>query len=123
VSYLEPNGTVAPALLLHRIEIELAGCRTILTRVENAVETLLKSGNIAQDDPLHIVEMQSIDLLDQSLADLMLLLQDLADTDVIATAQPVRMGPVMQRIRLAAMRSRLTGLAYLPDDTDGVELF
>jgi hypothetical protein len=123
VSVLEPNSTVAPALLLHRIETELAGCRTILTNVETAVETLLKSGNVAQDDPLHIVEMQSIDLLDQILADLMLLLQDLADTDVIATAQAIRMGPVVHRVRLAALRSRLTGLASLPDDMDGVELF
>ena len=123
MSFLEPNGTVAPAMLLHRIETELAGCRTILTRVENAVETLLKSGNVAQDDPLHIVEMQSIDLLDQILADLMLLLQDLADTDVIATAQAVRLGPVVHRIRLAALRSRLTGLVYLPDEIGGVELF
>jgi hypothetical protein len=47
----------------------------------------------------------------------------LADTDAIATAPALRMGPVVHRIRLAALRCRLAGLAYLPDDTDGVELF
>ena len=123
MSFLEPNGHVAPDLLLCRIETELAGCRTILASVENAVETLLKSGNVAPDDPLHIVEMQSIDLLDQILADLMLLLRDLAGSDVIAAAQPVRLGSVLQGIRLAALRNRLAGFAHLPDDSNGVELF
>lgn len=123
MSFLEPASPVAPDLLLHRVQTELAGCRTILTRVENAVETLLQSGNVAPDDPLHIVEMQSIDLLGQILADLILFLQDLADSEAIVNAQPVRMGQVMHRIRLAALRSRLSGLTHSQDDSVTVELF
>ena len=76
MSFLEPASQIAAGLLLHRLEQELAGCRTILVRVENAVETLLKSGNVALDDPLHIVEMQNIDLLDQIIADVMQCLLD-----------------------------------------------
>jgi hypothetical protein len=123
VSFLEPGGTVAPGLLLTRIGSELGGGRAILAKVENAVETLLRSGNVAPDHPLHILEMQNIDLLDQILADLMLLFQGLADCDAIAAAQPLHLGPVLGRLRLAALRSRLSGFAPAPDSGEGVELF
>lgn len=123
MSFQEPTGQIAPALLLHRIEAELALCRSILAKVENAVETLLQSGNVAADDPLHIVEMQNIDLLDQSLADIMLCLQDLTGSDAISTAQPVRLGQVTRRLRLAALRGRLSGFAPIVDHSAGVELF
>ena len=109
--------------LLHRLEHELDGCRSLLVKVENAVETLLQSGNIAADDPLHIIEMQNIDLLDQRLADLMLFIHDLSTTDPIIDAQTVRVSQVVRRIRLAALRNRLAGVAHAPDDSDGVELF
>lgn len=123
MSFLEPAGHVAPVLLLSRIATELSGARVILASVENAVETLLQTGSVAPDDPLHIIEMQSIDLLDQILADLMLFVGDLAESDSILTAHPVRLGSVIHRIRLAALRSRLAGIAYAPDDSTGVELF
>ena len=109
--------------LLHRVSQELAGCRSLLVKVETAVETLLQSGNIAADDPLHIIEMQNIDLLDQILADLMLFLQDISASDPIIDAQTISMSQVVRRIRLAALRNRLTGLACAPDDSNGVELF
>lgn len=123
MSFLEPTGLVAPDLLLYRIEAELGGCRAILAKVENAVETLLKSGNVAADDPLHIIEMQNIDLLDQILADVMLCLQDMAGSDPIQSAPALRLGLVTRRTRLAALRNRLAGFAGAADDGDGVELF
>ena len=123
MSFLEPTGLVAPDLLLYRIEAELGGCRAILAKVENAVETLLKSGNVAADDPLHIIEMQNIDLLDQILADVMLCLQDLAGSESIQSAPALRLGLVTRRTRLAALRNRLSGFAGTVDDGDGVELF
>ena len=123
MSFQDPSSHVAADVLLHRIELELAGCRSLLVKVETAVETLLQSGNIPLDDPLHIVEMQNIDLLDQILADLMLFLQDLAASEPMTTSQPVRFSKVIRRIRLAALRNRLAGLAHATEDGDGVELF
>ena len=113
----------AASTLLHRVEQELASCRSLLVKVENAVETLLQSGNIPADDPLHIIEMQNLDLLDQILADLILFLQDLSAADPIIDAQTVRVSQVVRRLRLAALRNRLAGLAHVPHDSDGVELF
>jgi hypothetical protein len=123
VSFIDPAGHIDPALLLTRIEAELSGCRTILGKVETAVETLLKSGNVAADDPLHIQEMQNIDLLDQILADLMLCLQDFAATPSIVAAAPARLSHVTRHTRLADLRNRLAGLAKAEDRGDGVELF
>ena len=123
MSFLEPTSPIAAGLLLHRIGQELAGCRALLVKVENAVETLLQSGNVAPDDPLHITEMQNIDLLDQIIADVMLCLQDLAGTEAIAAAQGLRLSEVTRRLRLAALRNRLAGFATISDSGDGVELF
>ena len=123
MSFLEPGGPIAPALLLLRIEAELAGCRSILAKVENSVETLLQSGNVAFDDPLHVAEMQSIDLLDQVLADLMLCLRDMSGTEAMTRAQPLRPGQVTRHMRLAALRSRLDGFVVAAEQGDGVELF
>ena len=124
MSYLDSQGYVSPNLLLHRIEMELGNCRVILAKVEMAVETLLQSEEVAADDPLHIVEMQSIDLLDQILADLMLCLQDLARSDSITTAHAIRLGAILRRTRLAGLRNRLAGSAETEVDIgDGVELF
>ena len=123
MSFQEPGVHIAAPLLLHRIEQELAGCRLLLVRVETAVETLLKSAHVALDDPLHIVEMQNIDLLDQILADLVLCLQDLAGSDAVASVQTVRLSGVLRRLRLAALRSRLAGHATVADPGAPVELF
>lgn len=123
MSFIHPSGHIEPALLLSRIEAELSGCRTILGKVESAVETLLQSGNVAADDPLHIQEMQNIDLMDQILADLMLCLQDLGTTPTILAAQPARLGQVVRRTRLADLRNRLAGLSSPAHRGDGVELF
>jgi len=123
VSFQDPSSHIAADKLLFRVEQELAGCRNLLVKVENAVETLLQSGNIAADHPLHIIEMQNIDLLDQILADLILFIQDLAASDSMINLQPVRVNQVVRRIRLAALRNRIAGFAHLPDEGDGVELF
>ena len=123
MSFLEPTSQIAAGLLLHRLEQELAGCRTILVRVENAVETLLKSGNVALDDPLHIVEMQNIDLLDQILADVMLCLLDAAASEALSGAPALRLKDVTRHLRLAALRNRLAGFATIDDRGNGVELF
>ena len=123
MSFQEHGVHIAADLLLHRIEQELAGCRAILVRVETAVEALLKSAHVAQDDPLHIVEMQNIDLLDQIIADVMLCLQDLGGSDAVASAQTVRLSVVTRRLRLAALRNRLAGHATVADSGAAVELF
>lgn len=123
MSFHEPQGHVAADKLLGRIEAELGTCRAILAGVESVVETLLKSGNVAADDPLHIVEMQNIDLLDQLLADMMLCLADLAGTDPIKAAPTIRLSQVIRRTRLAALRNRLSGFAVPVDPDDAVELF
>lgn len=123
MSFQEPGGHIAASLLLHRLEQELSGCRAILVRVETAVEMLMKSGNVALDDPLHIVEMQNIDLLDQVLADVMLCLQDMGASESIAATRGLRLGDVTRRLRLAALRNRLAGHATLAVADDGVELF
>jgi hypothetical protein len=123
VSFLEPTGLVAPDLILHRIGAELGGCRHLLANEENALETLLQSGNVAADDPLHLVEMQNIDLLDQLLADVILCLQDMAGSEPIKMAAALRVGQVTRRIRLAALRNRLAGFAQTVDPGAGIELF
>ena len=123
MSFQESGGHIAAKLLLRRIEQELAGCRAILVRVETAVETLLKSGDVAADDPLHIVEMQNLDLLDQILADVMLCLQDMGSSDAIAATRALRLGDVTRRLRLAALRNRLAGHATIANPGNGVELF
>lgn len=123
MSFQEHGVQIAADLLLHRIEQELAGCRAILVRVEMAVEALLKSAHVALDHPLHIVEMQNIDLLDQIIADVMLCLQDLGQSDAVASAQTVRLSVVTRRLRLAGLRNRLAGHATVADPGATVELF
>jgi hypothetical protein len=123
VSYQDPVSLVTADLLLHRIEAELVGCRSILAKIEYAVETLLQSGNVPQDDPLHIVEMQNIDLMDQILADLVICLQDLTAARSVDGTVPLRIAHVTRRMRLADLRDRLAGLTNAVRDGDGVELF
>ena len=123
MSLLDPPGHITAALLLRRIEAELGGCRSILARIEAAVETLVKSGNIAQDDPLHLAEMQNIDLLDQTLADLAICLRDIASAPPIGTVQPLRMAHITRRMRLAELRDRLGGRETSTERGDAIELF
>ena len=123
MSFLDPAGHITAALLLRRIEAELGGCRSILARIESAVETLVKAGNIAQDDPLHLAEMQSIDLLDQTLADLVICLRDIASAPPIGTAQPLRVAHITRRMRLAELRDRLGGRTTPAERGDAIELF
>lgn len=123
MSFQVPTSHIAASALLLRIEQELAGCRALLVKVETAVETLLRSGNVALDDPLHIAEMQNIDLLDQIIADVMLCLQDMAGSEAIESASSLRLGQITRRLRLAALRNRLAGYATVADHGNGVELF
>lgn len=123
MSILDPAGHITASLLLRRVEAELGGCRVILAKIETAVETLLQSGNIAQDDPLHVVEMQNIDLLDQTIADLVTCLQDIASAPPIGTAQPLRVAHITRRMRLADLRDRLGGRTTPAERGDAVELF
>lgn len=123
MSILDPAGHITASLLLSRVEAELGGCRVILARIEAAVETLLQSGNIALDDPLHVVEMQNIDLLDQTIADLAICLQDIAAAPPIGTAQPLRVAHITRRMRLAGLRDRLGGRTTPAERGDAVELF
>lgn len=123
MSFQQHGVHIAADLLLDRIAQELAGCRAILVRVEHAVETLLKSGNVPLDDPLHIAEMQNIDLLDQILADVVLCLQDIVASHAIAETRDLPLGEVTRRLRLAALTNRLAGHAAIADSGNGVELF
>ncbi len=123
MSMLDPAGHITAALLLRRVEAELGGCRRLLSKIESSVETMLSRGHIAADDPLHVSEMQAIDLLDQSLADLILCLQELAAAPPIGTALPLRVAHITRRLRLADLRDRLSGQTAKPERGDDVELF
>lgn len=123
MSLLDPAGHITAALLLRRIEAELGGCRRLLAKIETSVETMLSRGHIAADDPLHVSEMQSIDLLDQTLGDLILCLQELASAPPIGTALPLRVAHITRRLRLADLRNRLGGRTTPEERGDDVELF
>lgn len=123
MSMLDPAGHITAALLLRRVEAELGGCRRLLSKIESSVETMLSRGHIAADDPLHVSEMQAIDLLDQSLADLILCLQELASAPPIGTALPLRVAHITRRLRLADLRDRLSGQVAKSGRGDDVELF
>ncbi|MEO8243399.1 MAG: hypothetical protein ABI832_13915 [bacterium] len=123
MSFLDPAGHISAALMLRRIEAELGSCRAILAKVETAVETMLQSGEVAVDDLLHIVEMQNIDLLDQTIADLVICLQDVASSPAIGTAQPLRVAHITRRLRLADLQDRLAGRTTPAERGDAVELF
>ncbi len=123
MSMLDQAGHITAALLLRRIEAELGGCRRLLAKIETTVETMLSRGPVAADDPLHVSEMQNIDLLDQSLADLILCLQELASAPPMGTALPLRVAHITRRLRLADLRDRLGGRITPAERGDDVELF
>ncbi len=123
MSMLDPAGHITAALLLRRVEAELGGCRRLLAQIEASVETMLSRGSIAPNDPLHVSEMQSIDLLDQTLADLILCLQELASAPPIGTALPLRVAHITRRLRLADLRERLVGRGTAGERSAEVVLF
>ena len=123
MTMLDPAGHITAALLLRRVEAELGSCRRLLAMIESAVETMLSRGKVAPDDPLHVSEMQNIDLLDQTLGDLILCLQELASAPPMGTALPLRVAHITRRLRLADLRDRLSGRVTPVERGDDVELF
>ena len=120
---MDPADRISLAVVLQRIAGELAGCRGLLAKIESATETLIKAGHVADDDPLHIAELQNFDLLDQTLADLVLCIQDIAATPSAGKAQPLHIPPITRRMRLADLRDRLSGRPGAMARVDRVELF
>ena len=123
MAMLDPAGHITAALLLRRVEAELGGCRRLLAKIEASVESMLSTGQIAPDDPMHVSEMQGIDLLDQTLGDLILCLQAMASAPPIGTALPLRVAHITRRLRLADLRDRLGGRRTADERGVDVELF
>lgn len=123
MSMLDPGQHVAASILLRRVEAELGTCRRLLTGIETMVETMLANGQVAPDDPLHVVEAQNIDLLDQMLADLALFLTALAAAPNLGVAQPLRLAHLTRSLRLDDLRDRLGGTPLRSRGEGDVELF
>lgn len=119
----DPGQLVSASILLRRVEAELGGCRRLLTRIETMVEAMLAESHAAPDDPLHVTEAQSIDLLDQILADLSLFLTAIAAAPNLGVAQPLRLAHMTRNLRLADLRERLGGSPARYRGDDDVELF
>ncbi|WP_225029812.1 hypothetical protein [Xinfangfangia pollutisoli] len=109
------------AEVIARTAEEVARCRSIVLRIEEAVHRLVDAGEIRGERPL--AEIQSIDLLDQRLDDLARWLSAIAPlTGAAPLPQPAL--DALAALRLEELRHALGGRQRNQEDNAGLtELF
>lgn len=118
-----PIGSIALPTLLGRLDTELAGCETILSRIEAICEALLHPGPGTQSAGLDIAEAQAIDLLSQTLGDLRICLRGLKSSPPVQASLPIFLDPVLQGVKLDDLRQRLSGRTGRASPAGSFDLF
>jgi hypothetical protein len=110
------------AELIARTAEEIARCRAIVLRIEDAVHRLVDSGRL-RGAGMPLAEVQSIDLLDQRLDDLARWLGAIAPLTG-ATPLPQPALDALAALRLEELRHALGGRSRAQDEGTGLtELF
>lgn len=110
------------AEVIARTAEEVARCRGIVLRIEDAVHRLVESGRL-RGSGMPLAEVQSIDLLDQRLDDLARWLTAIAPLTG-ATPLPQPALDALAALRLEELRHALGGRSLARDDAGGLtELF
>lgn len=123
MSLNRPIDTIGLAETLLRIGGELGRCQTILSRIEGAVEKTIRNVQSTERIAAAMGEMQQIDLLAQTLADLEISLQSIAATSPVASAKPISIAAVVHRLRLVEVSNRLSGHIGIPAKGNDFEIF
>jgi hypothetical protein len=109
--------------LLQRIAEELVQCQAILSRIEHSVHLSLEGPVVPQAPLSWQKNLQVIDLLEQSLADLALCLSAVADQPAVRAIHNLNEGQVLGPLRLEDLRHRLQGKLACPERADPIEIF
>lgn len=118
-----PITEVGLASLLSRLDAEIEGCEAILSRIEVTCEALLypKSGLSAES--IDLADIQSIDLLMQTLGDIRTCLQWLSSTQAVAAAEDLNLNQMLRRLKLGDLRNRIADRANPKSDGNITQLF
>ena len=117
------NPALSPALLLHRIAEELLRCQGLLGRVEQSVQVIMSAPSQGMIQSARRRELQDIDLLRQSLADLARCLRAISASPPLISAADLDSAFVLGEMHLEDLRHRLVGNQSISAEVERVELF